>query len=167
MVGMQKRRTLLLLEMMIAMLIMVGVMSMVFAGFYSAIHNKNKIKIEKEKILRLQRLKLRFALLFKNVIDVKKVSEGAYYIKYRGGIDPNPDFRSDVNALLKLKNNNLILSCWAEKEEQRHELLSENVKELKLEFFDEKKGKFDLEYPKKKPRMMKVSVDKEVLPLFL
>lgn len=149
------------------MAIMVGVMAMLLTGFYSAIYNKNQVKVVKERVLSLQRLKLRFAALFKDVIDVKLISENAYYIKYKGGVDHNRNFRGEVEAVLKIKNNVLTLTCWPNEGDPRREVLSENVKSLSMEFFDEKAGGFHPPFPKQKPRMMKVFINGQEIPLFL
>jgi hypothetical protein len=167
---MKRRHSFLLLEMMIALVIMAGVTALLFSGFYSAIHGKNIVKKERERILNLQRLKLRFAVLFKDIIDIKPISENAYYILYKGGIDHNPGFRGEVESILKLNNKALTLTTWAEKEEPRRELIGENISSIHFLFFDAAEGKFTPEYPKQKPPMMKVVLnqnDKETLPLFL
>ena len=164
---MKSRRPFLLLEMMIALVIMTGVLSLLFTGFYSAIQAKNKLKANKEKVIERERLKLRFAILFKNVIDVKEIPGEGYYIRYQGGPESDYNFRSEIEAFLRTKNNILALTCWPKKGNPREEILSTNVASLKLEFFNEKEGQFLSHYPPKKPFMMKVVINKNPLPLFL
>ncbi len=162
-----RRSPALLLEMMIALVLMSGVMGILFTGFYNAIKAKNFIKKEKEKTLNLQRLKLRFTLLFKEVLDVKKLTTGGYYLHYHAGIDPNPHFRTNVEAVLKIRNRVLSLTSWPPKEAPRSEVLSENIESFHVEFFDETAGVFLETYPNEKPFMMKVFINQEVIPLFL
>ena len=90
-----------------------------------------------------------------------------YYIKYKGGIDPDPDFRLEVESVLQLSNNVLTLVSWPESGAPRREVLGENINSITLEFFDEKESKFLPEYPKQKPIMIKVKVNEKVIPLFL
>lgn len=166
MVGM-KRRSFLLLEMMIAMAIMAGAIAMLFSGFYSAIHNKNKVKNERERVLGLQRLKLRFEILFKDVIDVKEISQSEYYVKYQAGIDPDFKFRGERECILNLTKKTLTLTTWPEEGNPRYEVIAENITSLSFEFFDEAEGQFKPTYPKKKPPMMKIVLNgnpKETLP---
>ncbi len=171
MVGMRKRCPFLLVEMMIAFIIMTGVMALLFTGFYSAIKAKNRIKSEKEKVMNLQRLKMRFAILFKDVIDVKQAPDKTcYYIRYQGRVDRDPGFRSEVEAILQIKNKTLTLTSWSKNGPYRQEILSTNIDEIKLMFFDEKEGGFNPQYPPKKPFMIQVIIngsEKEALPLFL
>ena len=162
-----KRRPLLLLEMMIAFLIMGGAIVMLFTGFLDAIRAKTMLRQQKEEILALHRLKLRLSLLFKDVVGVRKIPSDLYYIKYKGGIDPDPDFRLEVESVLQLSNNVLTLVSWPESGAPRREVLGENINSITLEFFDEKEGKFLPEYPKQKPIMIKVEVNEKVIPLFL
>ncbi|MGH2638637.1 MAG: PulJ/GspJ family protein [Rhabdochlamydiaceae bacterium] len=165
---MKKRYPILLLEMVIALVIMAGVMGLLFTGFYEAIKAKNSVKKEKEKILTLQRLKLRFAILFKDIIDVKQISDQEYYIRYQGGVDPSPNFRSEIEAILKISKKVLTLTCWPEKGDLRREIFAENVESIHFKFFDEKEGKFTSHCPHQKPFMIKVILnEKEAIPLFL
>ena len=164
---MKKRRPFLLLEMMIALVLMSTVMAMLFSGFYGAITAKNKARQEKERALNFERLRLRFGILFKDVIDFKKISTGDYYIKYKGGMDHKPNFRSEIEAILRLKDKILTLISWTENGEPRKEILGENIEDLSFDFFDVKTGIFDPQYPKKKPFMMKIKVNGTELPIFL
>jgi hypothetical protein len=164
---MQKRYPALLLEMMIAFILMGGVIAILLNGFYDAIKAKNRLKQEREKTLGLERLKLRFEALFKNVVDVKYVSENIYYIRTKGAVDHERLFRGEVEAVLQIEKNILSLTSWPKKGTPRHEVLSEEASTLKLEIFDEKKGKFSEKYPFHKPRMMKVTLNQVELPLFL
>jgi type II secretory pathway pseudopilin PulG len=165
--GGMKRRPLLLLEMMIAFLIMGGAITMLFTGFLDAIRAKTMIRQQKEEILALHRLKLRLSLLFKDAIDVRKTPSDLYYIKHKGGIDPDPDFRLEVESVLQLSNNVLTLDSWPESGAPRREVLGENIKSIELKFFNEKEGKFLPEYPKEKPIMIKVKINDKAIPLFL
>jgi hypothetical protein len=167
MLGMRKRHPALLLEMIIAFTLMGGVIAILLNGFYEAIKAKNHLKQDREKILTLQRLKTRFAALFKNVIDVKCLSDNVYYIRYKGAVDHERSFRSEVEAVLQIKNNILSLTSWPQKGGPRHEILSEGANLLKLELFDEKKGEFSKKYPSPSPRLIKITFNNEELPLFL
>ncbi len=167
MLGMRKRHPALLLEMIIAFTLMGGVIAILLNGFYDAIKAKNHLKQDREKILKLQRLKLRFEALFKNVTDVKCLSDNVYYIRYKGNVDHERAFRAEVKAVLQIKNNILSLTCWPKKGSRRHEILSEEANSIKLELFDEKKGEFSKKYPPNKPRLIKVTFNQEELPLFL
>jgi type II secretory pathway pseudopilin PulG len=163
-----KRRPLLLLEMMIAFLIMGGAITMLFTGFLDAIRAKNIIRQEKEQIMASLRLKLRLAQLFKDVIDVKEISSNAFFIKYKGGIDHDPNFRLEMESILQAQNKVLTLVSWPENGPPRCEVLSENVETIYFEFFNEIEGQFKKEYPQQKPSMMRVTITpKMVLPIFL
>ncbi len=157
----------LLLEMLIAFSLMAGVIAILMSGFFGAITAKKLVKHEREQILNEQRLKLRFGVLFKEILDVKPLPNKDYYIRYKGGIDPDPRFRAEVEALLQLKNNTLTLTSYSPEGTPRREVLSEQVTKMEIEFFDEQTGKFETSFPKHKPRLMKVKVNGNDLPLFL
>lgn len=158
----------LLLEMLIAFTLMTGVIAILMSGFFDAIRAKKLVKQEREQILTEQRLKLRFGVLFKDVLDVKSLpNQTGYYIRYKGGIDPDPHFRDELEALLQLNNNILTLTSYPPEGAHRHEVLCEQVTGMKIEFFDEQTAKFENSFPKNKLRLMKVTLDKMELPLFL
>ncbi len=167
--GMIKRRPMLLLEMLIALVLMSGVLAFLFTGFYDAIKAKNFVKAEKEKILSEERLKLKFYTLFKNIIDIKPLGDNTYSLKYNGGIDPDPEFCTDLKAMLVLKDKRLTLITYSPEKEgaPRQELLSDSVDTLQFEYFDEKVGTFLPTFPKHKPLMVKVTINETILPLFL
>ncbi len=167
MLGMRKRHPALLLEMIIAFTLMGGVIAILLNGFYEAIRAKNQLKQDRAKILALQRLKNRFAALFQNVIDVKCLSDNVYYIRYKGAVDHERSFRSEVEAILQIKNDILSLTSWPKKGNPRHEILSEGANLLKVELFDEIKGEFSKKYPSPNPRLVKITFNNEELPLFL
>lgn len=165
---MRKRHPMLLLEMLIAFTLMGGVIAILMTGFFDVIHAKKLIKIDREKILTEQRLKLRFGVLFKNVLDVKLLpNKTDYYIRCKGNIDPDPAFRGEVQALLQLKNNTLTLTSYAPEGLPRREVLSEQVTSMEIKFFDEEATDFLTHFPKNKVRLMIVKIDKMELPLFL
>jgi hypothetical protein len=164
---MKKRHPFLLLEMIIALAIMAGVMGLLFTGFYGVIKAKERVEKERERVLSLQRLKLRFSLLFKDVIEVSALSEREYRIKHRGGIDPDPRFRTEIETILKLQGKVLTLSSLPEEGAPRQETLGEQIETIRFEFFDEKEGTFTPHYPRRKPFMMKVILNQKELPLFL
>ena len=157
----------LLLEMLIAFSLMVGVIAVLMYGLFDAIQAKNRVKKDREQIITEQRLRLRFQLLFKDATDIKRISDNNYYIRYKGGIDPDPHFRNEVEALLELKNNILTLTSYPPEEAARRELLCEHILSIEVLLFDEQAEEFLPTFPKHKPRLMKVKVSGKELPLFL
>lgn len=166
---MKKRHSFLLLEIVIALGIMASVMILLFTSFYEAIKAKNILQKEKEKAMHLQRLRLRFTLLFQSVTSIEHLSDHMYKIKYQGGVDFDPSFRTDLESTLCIRNNVLTLTSWPLKKAlKRQEVLSKEIHSIRFEFFDEKTGNFLPDYPAKKPFMMQVILNNEErLPLFL
>lgn len=164
---MKSRRTFLLLEMLIALSIMAGALSLLFIGFYGTIRAKNTLKSDKERIIERERLRLRFAILFKKVICVKECQDEGYYIRYQGDVESDSHFRSEIEAFLRVENKTLKLTCWPPSGTPREEILSTNISTITLQFFDAKAGQFLEPYPNTKPFMMKVILNDNPIPLFL
>lgn len=168
---MQKRRPFLLVEIMIALVIMASAVSLLFTGFYGAMKGRLGVEKKREEVLELQRLRLKFSILFRDVIQVEPLEEReSYYLRYQGGIDPDPRFRSEIEAVLQVKNKQLTLTSWSKEGAARRELLSNRTRHIQLLFFHEEKGEFKDEFPPQKPVMMKVILNKnkkETIPLFL
>lgn len=166
--GMRKRNSMLLLEMIVAFTLMGGVIAILMSGLFDVIQAKKLIKKERHRILTEQRLKLRFGILFKNVLDVKLLpNQTDYYILYKGSIDPDPAFRGEMEALLQLTNNTLTLTSYPPEGIPRREVLSEQVKDIDIQYFDEEATEFLALFPKNKVRLMKVFINGNELPLFL
>ena len=165
-----KRRPVLLLELLTAFILMGGVLALLMSGFSDAIKAKNLMRHEKEKILTRARLQLKFSALMKEMISGVEIEENQYYFRCKGGADPDPAFRSDLDAVLCLREKKLILFTFPELGLPRHELLAENISAIEFKFFDDEKGAFSHIAPKS-PRMIKVILNKnkedETLPIFL
>jgi len=162
-----KRRPILLLELLTAFILMGGVIALLMSGFFDAIKAKNIAREDKDNILTRHRLQLKFASMLKSCISAVALEENKYYFRFMGGADPDPEFRQEVDAVLQLKDKKLILYTYPTKGKERRELLAENVGTIKFEFFDEEKKDFIAMAYQQLPRMVKITLDEEVLPIFL
>ena len=162
-----KRRPALLLELMIAFVMMGGVVAMLMSGFFDAIKAKGVGRREKETVLQRHRLMLRFGHLLKQVRLIHELAPNEYFIRCSGGVDPDPDFREEIDVVVRVKENRLTLYSYPAKGRVRKEVLAENVQTLKIVCFDEKEGKFSDQYPVQKTNMVKIQLNNEMLPIFL
>ena len=166
-----KRRSFLLVELLIAVVIMGAVFELLFLTYRNALIGKETLQYEKELVLGRHRLLRKFQLLFASVNSFKEKIPNNFLLKYQAAIEHDPHFRGELEGNLLIDKGRLLLISRAEKEHSRTEVLYEGVRTITFSFFDAQKGVFDATFPKTKPLMMKIELqlDNELLtlPVFL
>jgi hypothetical protein len=162
-----KKRPVLLLELLIALVLFTGVIAVLFSSCRDLAVSKNLLQLDKEVILNRQKIQLRLNQVFTHLKSME-ASDHLYFFTYDNNADLDPDYRGTLDALLyKNGQGHLILATYSKAKDARKEILSENVSSFHIKFFDEKKGFWSPTYPENKTSMMKIEINNEWYPFFL
>lgn len=162
----QRKRSILLLEMVISLILFGIIIGILFSSYREFSIAKISIAKDKTALLEKQKLQLRLGQIFSQ-LKTLKIEDGACKLTYDNGLDPEPEFRGILEAMLYLDKGRLAFVSWPEKGVGRKEILLDKTDSFALEFFDSKKGVWTSQFPEQKPLMMKMKIDKTTYPFFL
>lgn len=154
------------MELVISLVLFGAIIGILFSSYREFSIAKTSLRKEKELILNRQKLQLRLGQIFSH-LKTLKMDNASCLLSYDNGIDPNPDFRGILEAMLFIDKGRLALVTWPEKGVGKKEFLLESASSFSFSFFDAKTGGWTSEYPEQKPLMMKFEVDKTTYPFFL
>jgi type II secretory pathway pseudopilin PulG len=156
---MRKRRSLTLLEIIIAITLFGFLLTGLFNCFREGIKKNITAKVLKQKVLQLelfqQRLKNLFAELDKETgLSLKEHPEAsglALLAAYKQTADSDFEMCGVLQSMLFLnKNKELCLACWSEKGKGRIEILLDKVDSFTCRLFDPTERAWAENWPSKK-----------------
>jgi hypothetical protein len=133
-----------LLEVMISLFIVAILLSVVFRFFFALNTSEKKMQTTKHYVLKKHHLRVKLNDVFSKIVYKSFSKEPFFYtannalnFKFDNGIDPDPNFSSNIEAKLYIdKQDNLILKTMPLEQQKtyREEILMENVNSLSFEF---------------------------------
>ncbi len=148
---MRKKRSLTLLEVVIA----IALLGFLLTGLFRSLHQGLKKNIEakelKQKVLQLELFQQRLKNLFSHLdgetgflLQKHPDAKGqALIISYHQDVDPDFEMCGTLQGMLFLnKQNQLCLVSWSENEKARLEVLLDKVEGFTCQLFDPKKGEW-------------------------
>gem|GEM_PF-1390356 len=165
-----QRRPVLLLELFLSFTLITLLIAFLFSSYRELGMVTSRVRSCKLKILPQYKVQLRLKQIFSKLTRFSRQDEEHYLLMYNSEIDLDPHFRGQIMGLLHLEKGTLYLTTWPQEGSRafpRHELLASQIPSLSFSFFDEEKREWSEEYPKTKPFMMKITLGKTVMPLFL
>ncbi|WP_420421546.1 type II secretion system protein [Simkania sp.] len=143
-----KKRSLTLIEIMIALGIVSLLLAVMFPHFRETMRMKKQIEIEKSYVFAKAHVQERLATLFSKTTHYFKTIQEKDEIlelqfKFDNGYDDDKNFRGDVTGYLWCDKGTLRLKISGKKEAVREEILLEGVKNAWFDFTSVKEGKFD------------------------
>ena len=165
---MRRKRSLTLLEVIIAMVLLGILLTGLFNCFRQGLKTNIVAKELKQKVLQLELFQQKLKHLFLSQEGVwidthPDVKERALMLFYEQETDPEPQMCGYVQGMLYLnKNKELCLATWSAKGITRSETLLDKVDSFKCRLFDPKKAEWVDSWPKKKeetPRMVSIILE--------
>lgn len=144
----RRKRPITLMEILIAMALMSVLFSALFYGYKQLSLKRLAIQKSKQQVLVKSLLFAKLTQIFAKVSlqkeDEEKKEEWVFtstenglIFTYDNGIDPDPNFRGDLRAMIHLNpHKELTLVNWSKQKEARREVLLEMVDDCAFEFFD-------------------------------
>lgn len=154
--SMKKKRSLTLLEVVIAMLLLGILLTGLFNTFRQGLKKNIAAKELKQKVLQLELFQQKLRSLFaeEEGVWIEKhpdLSSLPLFIEFQQKTDPDFKMCGETTGMLYLNGKKeLCLASWSEKGNSRIETLLDNVDAFKCRLFDPKKGTWTQTWPKKK-----------------
>lgn len=152
-----KKRSLTLLEVMIALSLTAILLSVIFTSYRQTTISQAKLEKAKIEVLTNKTIEQRLTYIFSHLTSEKQhnnnktegessplytlslpTSKGvALILEYDNGIDPDPSFSHHIKSELYLSHKEeLCLTTYSHTGLARREVLKEDISELKFSFFD-------------------------------
>lgn len=158
-----KKKSLTLIEIMIALGIASLLLGVLFPYFTQTIRLKKEIEKETSFVFAKAHVQERLTTLFSQIskplhFQTTKEDEGPFKLEFRfnNGYTQNPHYRKNVMAYLYLKEDKLLLEIKGRDQSSHLEVLLNGVEGICFEFTDFNEGEFSI----------KNQWDKTALPLF-
>jgi hypothetical protein len=163
-----KRRSLTLLEVMIALSLAAVLLSALMSSYYQVSKQRITAQELKKNSLSVEVMRQRLIHLFAQTAAAETVrfhtgthpsALGSCLIfTYCHGIDLKPEFCGDLTGMLYLNaHHQLALASWGSSSEARVEVLLENIGEVFFSFFDAKMENWRADWKKELPPFFKLS----------
>jgi type II secretory pathway pseudopilin PulG len=155
---MKKKRSLTLLEVVIAIALLGLLLTGLFNSFRQGLKKNITARELKQKVLQLELFQQRLKTLFSSLDEEVGValenhpdaSGLALIVSYKQLIDPEFDMCGTLRGMLFLnQQKELCLACWSEQGKGRIEILLDKIDTFKCRFFDPKKGQWFGSWSKK------------------
>jgi type II secretory pathway pseudopilin PulG len=171
----RKKRSLTLLEVVIAMLLLGALLSGLFYTLRHGMQRNTEAKELKQKVLQLELFQHRMKHLLAQQKGVwieqhPDVTGPALFVLFTQKVDPDVDFCGDLQGMLYInKKKELCFVTWSLQGKARVETLLEKVDGADYRLFDPKNGEWHSQWPQKKgdtPSMTAVDLqwDKAKIP---
>ncbi|MGR3973812.1 MAG: hypothetical protein QRY72_04515 [Candidatus Rhabdochlamydia sp.] len=169
---MSRKRSFLLLELLIAFSLMAIIMQLLFSGYHQFIILKSQLQQETSLIMDRQRLFLKLKAPFSSLTSCALTPFGLYFT-YENSRDIDPAFRGSLKAVLYVEDQTLILLSWVSSSVYRKERIYYHPQLISLSplFFDPQTAQLTPHVPQDPLLIMKLKLEHEThtweLPFFL
>ena len=170
-----KKRTLTLLEIVIAMVLMGILLTGLFNVFRQGLKKNIAAKEMKQKVLQLELFQQKMKNLFASESSVylekhPEASGLALITSFEEKADPESSMCGTLDGMVYLNDKKqLCFASWSEKGNGRVEVLLDKVDRFQCQLFDAKKGEWMESWPRKKEEIpvmlsLKLEWDKKEIP---
>jgi len=148
---MRKKRSLTLLEIVIAITLLGILLTGLFNFFLQGLKKSITAKELKQKVLQLELFQQRLKNLFSNLDEeagflLEKHPDAtglALMVSYKQSVDPEFEMCGPLQGMIFLnKNKELCLASWSESGKARIEILLDKIDTFKCRLFDSEKGEW-------------------------
>lgn len=157
-----KRRSITLLEVMIALSLAVILLSALMTSYYQISKKRMTAQELKKSSLSVEMMRQRLTHLFAQAVAAESLrfQTGAHpeaigpglIFTFHNGVDLNPAFCGDVTGMLyQNADHKLCLASWASNGEARVEMLLDNIREVSFSFFDSSRKTWKPTWEKSSP----------------
>lgn len=149
---MRRRRSFLLIELLIALVLFAMMMGMLFNSLWCSIRLSHTLEKAKKEVLERGYLHARLTEVLSRLTPHTKKDSSSFhtgkpphqkelFFRFKNGIDPNPDLCNEVSGRLSMRHTTLYLTTTGKQKREKEEILMRDIRRISFDFYPENQQK--------------------------